>query len=332
MLQDSPICRKILIHFGVQLFATIMNGQINYRANVFATEATEKMTESPQSGKGRHSACSFCKRVGHAIIACFAFNAMPVDEKRAFIIENRLCFKCLNVGHISKNCGTTPTCDRCQRRHLTCLHYDNDRANSVRKDEEATEETTENCSQPYTNVKSTMSFTVLSGGSTATSTVVPVWVSSLSQPQTEVLVYALLDTQSDSTFVTQETSDRLHADTQPVRLKLTTMTARDSVITCQRVTGLRVRGFASDASSLLPPVYTRDFIPFEEAHIPTNETAKQWEHLADIVDEITALQDCAVGLLIGYNCSQALAPRRIITGKDREPYAQTTDLGWSIVG
>ena len=202
---------------------------------------------------------------------------MPVDEKKAFIIENRLCFKCLNVGHISKNCGTTPTCDRCQRRHLTCLYYDNDRANSVRKHEEATEETTENCSQPYTNVKSTVSFTVLSGCSTTTSTVVPVWVSSLSQPQIEVLVYALLDTQSDSTFVTQETSDRLHADTQPVRLKLTTMTARDSVINCQRVTGLRVRGFASDASILLPPAYTRDFIPVEEAHIPTNETAKQWK-------------------------------------------------------
>ena len=54
--------------------------------------------------------------------------------------------------------------------------------------------------------------------------------------------------------------------------------------------------------------------------------------MADIVDEIPALQDCAVGLLVGYNCSQALAPRRIINGKDREPYAQKTDLGWSIVG
>lgn len=42
--------------------------------------------------------------------------------------------------------------------------------------------------------------------------------------------------------------------------------------------------------------------------------------------------DCKVGLLIGYDCSRALAPRQVITGGDNEPYAIRTDLGWSIVG
>ncbi|KAK9513134.1 hypothetical protein VZT92_026696 [Zoarces viviparus] len=44
------------------------------------------------------------------------------------------------------------------------------------------------------------------------------------------------------------------------------------------------------------------------------------------------LMDCGVGLLIGYDCSRALAPRRVITGGDYDPYAIKTDLGWSIVG
>lgn len=39
-----------------------------------------------------------------------------------------------------------------------------------------------------------------------------------------------------------------------------------------------------------------------------------------------------LGLLIGYNCSQALLPREVVSGKENEPYAQRTDLGWSIVG
>lgn len=55
-------------------------------------------------------------------------------------------------------------------------------------------------------------------------------------------------------------------------------------------------------------------------------------HLAEIVDEIQPLKDCEVGLLIGYNCSRAMAPRRVILGGDEEPYAIQTDLGWSIVG
>ncbi|XP_023806186.1 uncharacterized protein LOC111946692 [Oryzias latipes] len=44
------------------------------------------------------------------------------------------------------------------------------------------------------------------------------------------------------------------------------------------------------------------------------------------------MQNCKVGLLIGYNCSQALLPREVVFGKENEPYAQRTDLGWSIVG
>lgn len=44
------------------------------------------------------------------------------------------------------------------------------------------------------------------------------------------------------------------------------------------------------------------------------------------------LLDCPVGLLIGYDCPRALKPTQVISGKDHEPYAVKTDLGWSIVG
>ena len=49
-------------------------------------------------------------------------------------------------------------------------------------------------------------------------------------------------------------------------------------------------------------------------------------------EEIAPLQSCDVGLLIGYNCPQALAPQHIVTGKGNEPYAVKTSLGWSVVG
>ncbi|KAL1250801.1 hypothetical protein QQF64_018597 [Cirrhinus molitorella] len=83
---------------------------------------------------------------------------------------------------------------------------------------------------------------------------------------------------------------------------------------------------------ILPPAYTRDFIPLERSHIPTPETARRWSHLNEIAHEIPMLLNCKVGLLIGYDCSRALAPRQVITGGEEEPYAVRTDLGWSIVG
>lgn len=162
--------------------------------------------------------------------------------------------------------------------------------------------------------------------------IVPVWVSSKKNPKVEELVYALLDTQSDTAFIDEEVSNALQADRCPVKLKLTTMISRDTAINSERVSGLRVRGYSSSIHIDLPPVYTKDCIPVNRDHIPTCEIAKQWNHLSMIADEISPLQDCEVGLLIGYNCPRALAPRQVITGGNEEPYAVRTDLGWSIVG
>lgn len=58
----------------------------------------------------------------------------------------------------------------------------------------------------------------------------------------------------------------------------------------------------------------------------------KWSHLRVIAREIPDLMDCEVGLLIGYDCSRALAPRQVITGEDNKPFAVRTDLGWGIVG
>ena len=39
-----------------------------------------------------------------------------------------------------------------------------------------------------------------------------------------------------------------------------------------------------------------------------------------------------VGILIGCNCPKALKPRNVILGKESDPYAVRTSLGWGIVG
>ena len=63
--------------------------------------------------------------------------------------------------------------------------------------------------------------------------IVSVWLSSFKRPEEEVLVYAILDTQSDSTFILKETCDELDADKQPTKLPLKTITSQESVIDSQ---------------------------------------------------------------------------------------------------
>ena len=42
-------------------------------------------------------------------------------------------------------------------------------------------------------------------------TIIPVWVSATSEPDREIPVYALLDTQGDTTFLLDDTAKALHA-------------------------------------------------------------------------------------------------------------------------
>lgn len=91
--------------------------------------------------------------------------------------------------------------------------------------------------------------------------IVPVWVSSVNNPGTERLVYAMLDTQSDTVFIDQQVGHSLQTKTHPVRLKLITMLGSDTLTHSERILGLRVRGFNSTTLIDLPPAYTKKSIP-----------------------------------------------------------------------
>lgn len=173
---------------------------------------------------------------------------------------------------------------------------------------------------------------VLTQSSCATSSIVPVLISTVEEPQREVLTYALLDTQSDSSFILEDLLDDLNAITQPVQLRLSTMTAVDTITASKRVRGLQIRGLQAANSIQLHQAYTRDFIPVDKSYIPTKRTALQWPHLRHLANQLPPLQNCEVGLLIGYDCPSALAPLEVIIGGENEPFAQRTELGWSIIG
>ncbi|KAH9527706.1 hypothetical protein DERF_001715 [Dermatophagoides farinae] len=55
------------------------------------------------------------------------------DERRQFLISNRLCFKCGLEGHNSRECTTTVRCRGCNRNHATYLCYQ--RSNQQRRTE-----------------------------------------------------------------------------------------------------------------------------------------------------------------------------------------------------
>lgn len=154
-------------------------------------------------------------------------------ERRNFVKEKKLCYGCLKPGHSAKDCRHRHFCDTCKGKHPTALHDDN-----YRKER--------SLSEARTNQGAAVtSLSVAGEGSSNTSMVIPVWVSSKNSPTAEKLVYALLDTQSDTRFIDQEVCNSLNVEKYPVKLKLTTMSGKDTVLTSERVSGLCVRGYSS---------------------------------------------------------------------------------------
>ncbi len=320
----NPIASPLLMNFRATderspKRAKALNTNIQTKS--FAQEKQETNGSKPKSP------CSVCKSEAHNITKCPTFAAKSGEDKKAFICENRLCFGCLRKGHMTKDCKRRHTCNTCSRRHPTCLHED-------RKQRPV--EATTNSSTSTENHASLQTHTVVSHASTqrasATSSIVPVLVSSIKEPHREVLTYAILDTQSDSTFVLEDVLDKLNVDTQPVKLKLSTMMAIDTIISSKNVHGLQVRGLHSKNHIQVQQAYSCNFIPVDKSYVPKKETALEWPHLRHLADKLPPLQDCNVGLLIGYDCPSALAPLEVIIGDKNQPFAQRSKLGWSIIG
>lgn len=312
-------------------------------AKTLVTEVTEQQTvqDSPY--------CLYCKKKGHQLFECRKFDSKEMQVKHDFIRQSGLCFACLTHGHRSKSCPKRQTCNKCGKPHPSCLHlerppsaFPNDKnAGSQGRSSEQTQ--TQTTSDPVegqgqgqadseTINKATCRGVSHDGGVQISSMVVPVWLSTKGNPNKEILVYALLDTQSDTTFVLQETAYQLGSDSEQAKLQMTTIISQNELISCRKYKDLVIRGYDSNTKVTLPVAYSRDFIPVNESHIPTPEIAKHWPHLKGIAHRIQPLMNCPVGLLIGYNCPKALAPRNCLTGDADEPFAIETDLGWSIVG
>ena len=165
------------------------------------------------------------------------------------------------------------------------------------------------------------------------SMIVPVWLHHKDNPEREVLVYALLDDQSDTTFVSQSARDNIGAKVPETQLSLSTMHADSKIIQSHRVDGLVIDDLQRDTQIRLPRTFSCTSIPVRRSQIPRPEMADKWPHLANVASDIAAYHhDVEVALLIGANCPQAIIPRQVIPGRGNEPYAQLTNLGWGIVG
>ena len=216
--------------------------------------------------------CMLCKKKSHNLTHCRDFSSKTTDAKKEFIRKHRLCFGCLRSGHMSKSCEEKITCEICKYKHPTSIHniYEERYRSTDSKDNENEVEDHED-EVPAAVMNTTTQNIDVDSYTMA----IPVYVSNTNNPENEVLVYTLLDTQSNRTFVLEEVAKKLSVPTKSAKLRLTTMSST-VVEECPQYEDLQVRSMNTSTTIQLPTTFARSKIPGDISQIACQDVAKRY--------------------------------------------------------
>lgn len=68
--------------------------------------------------------CSLCNDGHHYLFQCKKFREWEVKSRREFVREHNYCFNCLFKNHSVKDCPCSFSCQVCKKRHHTLVHED----------------------------------------------------------------------------------------------------------------------------------------------------------------------------------------------------------------
>ena len=123
----------------------------------------------------------------------------------------------------------------------------------------------------------------------------------------KVLIYAFLDSGSNTSFCTEDLLRKLNAKGERVTLSLTTMGKSNETIECSLV-NLEVSDIGDHNLIELPMVYSRPSLPLSTEAIGTQEDVNCWPHLKGI--EVPRIE-AEIGLLIDSDVPQAMQPKEV---------------------
>lgn len=301
----------------------------SFAVKVTATEksATKSQPEkkTAKSANAFQSPCLFCKK-NHALNVCNKIKEKPLNERIDFLKSLGLCFSCLTVGHMSKDCNKKSACPDCSFKHPSILHI-------VKEDPTPEQNSAEDSSPSTAEVTNAL---VSAGcgrgeqtGAGNNECILPIVPVQIRHKGSRVLkTYAFLDQGSTATFCTEDLAKRLNIRGRKTEYILHTM-SQEQKVSSYVLSDLEVCGLDGQDYIKLPNVYTHPDIPAKKTNIPQQKDLEKWSYLNRVhLPNVEA----EIGLLIGANAHKAMEPWEIINSRNDGPYAVKTALGWVVNG
>ena len=276
--------------------------------------------------------CAYCEKDNHDTASCFKLIAMSHRDTIEVFKKKRLCFSCAQPHHMTSQCKDKAKCRKCKGDDLQCLHKSAQDWEETKVNKGKQEPKTVGEQKPPSDTKEKISNAADSSGTTELlNMVVPVYISAANASD-KILAYAVLDNGSDSTYIAKDIAKRLKPPSVSEQITVTTLNGKKTSHLSKYKIVVDCFEGAPDGQDHRIEAYEQDVIPCNRMQIPTSKIASSIPLFKEISQLLPPKLDAPIGLLIGRDFAHLLAPHETIIGKENEPFALKTVLGWTLCG
>lgn len=273
-------------------------------------------------------ACLYCKKSNHGLENCFTFRRLPYPERIEFVKSCRLCFSCLDEGHMSRSCVQKLECKECHKRHPTALH--NDQRREYLPVEEPEKEAV---NSSVSDVKILRTSLPVYGADAETGagkkTMCPMVPLKLRVRGMDrfVTTYAALDTCSTACLLNPTLLTELGVPANKQRINMNTA-ERETCADTNVINNLQLFDLEGRQHDEVPVTFAQQHWAFKPEDVPGKHQL-DYPHLRNVPYNFV---DADVGMIIGMDRSEMLKPLKLVSGPAGTPYATLHKLGWAVCG
>lgn len=271
----------------------------------------------------------------HPLNKCRTFRNKLLDERKAFLKEKGICFKCCaSDTHLAKDCKSTVKCSECESTSHETVMHPGPPPQTFKAPAPAQEDGGEGKDISDSIAVTTTCTKVCGPGQwgRSCSKICLTKVYPEGHKDSAVKAYVILDDQSNRSLARPEFFDLFNIKHKLVSYDLRTCSGL--VETWGKMAeGFHIESLDGSVVIPLPPLIECQDIPNERSEIPTPNAARHQPHLQSIAKYIPELDHKAeILLLLGRDVLRAHKVREQVNGPHHAPFAQRLDLGWVIVG
>lgn len=301
------------------------------------------MNTSTHSVTNNSVKCIFCKDKEHTIFKCSKFISLDISSKRAFISKNRLCFNCFHKGHAASQCYREK-CKVCSSKHHYLLHEnrsnlngnnlensENNQTSLIAQGEnnEITQTSTCTLSQSATENLNLVQSQTLASCAKGQVLLATARFILISEEGNRLEVRGLLDSASQTTFVTTEVVNKLNG--KPFKTNLNISGIAQSNNKVSKMIDLKVE---SKVSSKERYKVTCGILEKITCNLPQQEidTSQFVIPPGIVLSDIEYFIPDKIDMLIGADLYFELLEPGIIRLGSNLPILQNSKLGWVLGG